>query len=279
MPSSSVFSSVLVQLSDTHIVAPGQKLMGWVDTPDLLAQAVASVAQLRPEPMAVLVTGDLVDKGGAAEYAHLKQLLAPLACPLLLMPGNHDSVPALREAFSGLPCLLPVVERPELSAFVLFTHDLGGLRVVALDTTVVGQPHGTLCSHRLAWLNEVLAASPGTPTIVAMHHPPFASGIAHMDRMGLLEGVDGLEAVLRCHPQVQRVVCGHLHRSTVRRFGGTVAMSVPSTAHQIALNLHGQGEPTFRMEPPGWAVHALQGGEVVSHLAVSADCGPQHLFG
>lgn len=269
---------VLVQLSDTHIVASGQRLMGLVDTPALLAQAVASVGRLQPGPTAVLVTGDLVDRGSAAEYAHLKQLLAPLSCPVLLMPGNHDAVPTLRAAFPGLACLQPVADRPELSAFVLFTHDLGGLRVVALDTTVAGQPHGALCMHRLGWLDDALAAAPGTPTIVAMHHPPFACGIAHMDRMGLREGVDGLDAVLRRHPQVQRVVCGHLHRSTLRRFGGTVAMSVPSTAHQIALDLRAEGPAAFRMEPAGWAVHALQGGEVVSHLAASGEHGPTHLF-
>jgi 3',5'-cyclic AMP phosphodiesterase CpdA len=271
-------SPVLVQLSDTHIVAPGLRLMGLVDTPALLAQAVAGVGRLQPGPTAVLVTGDLVDRGCAAEYIHLKQLLAPLPCPVLLMPGNHDAVPALRAAFPGLACLQPVADRPALSAFVLFTHDLGGLRVVALDTTVAGQPHGTLCAHRLAWLDGALAAAPGIPTIVAMHHPPFACGIAHMDRMGLREGADGLNAVLRRHPQVQRVVCGHLHRSTLRRFGGTVAMSVPSTAHQIALDLRAEGQAAFRMEPAGWAVHALLGGEVVSHLAASGEHGPTQLF-
>ena len=70
-------ATVIVQLSDPHLVAPGRMLMGRIDTAALLAQAVAAVGRLRPAPAAVLLTGDLVDAGRADEYAHLRTLLAP----------------------------------------------------------------------------------------------------------------------------------------------------------------------------------------------------------
>jgi 3',5'-cyclic AMP phosphodiesterase CpdA len=107
-----------------------------------------------------------------------------------------------------------------------------------------------------------------------MHHPPFVTGIGHMDGIGLLEGADALAAVLQRHPQVERVICGHLHRSIVRRFGGTVAMTVPSTAHQIVLDLRTGAPATFRREPPGFAVHAMRDGALVSHVAAVGDHGP-----
>ena len=264
---------MLVQLSDPHIVAPGRRLLGRIDTPALLAQAVAGVRALQPAAQAVVLTGDLVDRGSAEEYAHLRALLAPLPCPVWLMPGNHDEAAALREAFPDHPELAPP-DDPALAQHVLWVREVAGLRLVALDTVVPRAPHGALCPARLAWLDQTLAAAPGQPTVVAMHHPPFVTGIEHMDAMGLLEGAEGLAAVLQRHPQVERLICGHLHRPILRRFGGTVAMTVPSTAHQIVLELRENGPPSFRREPPGFAVHLLRGGALVSHLATLGEHGP-----
>jgi 3',5'-cyclic AMP phosphodiesterase CpdA len=265
-------------MSDPHIVPPGQLLSGGVDTAAHLRRAVDSVDKLMPAATAVLLSGDLVDAGSPVEYRHLRGLLAPLRCPVYLMPGNHDAVPALREAFADLGYLQPVHDDPLLAPHVLYAVDLGGLRLVALDTVVAGRSYGSLCEARLAWLDATLAAAPAVPTLVAMHHPPFDTGIGHMDAIGLREGREGLAQVLRRHAQVERVICGHLHRAIVRRFGGTVAMTVPSTAHQIFLDLRPDGIPGFIHEPPGYAVHTLREGAVVSHLAASGDHGPPTRF-
>lgn len=262
---------MLVQLSDPHVVAPGALLDGRIDTPGLLAQAVAAALALHPA--AVVLTGDLVDRGTTAEYAHLRALLAPIGCPVWLMPGNHDDPAALRLAFPDHDEL-----RPPLADHVLWVREAAGLRLVALDTVVPRRPHGALCAARLAWLDRTLAAAPARPTLVAMHHPPFVTGIAHMDVMGLLEGAAELEAVLRRHPQVERVICGHLHRSIVSRFGGTLAMTVPSTAHQIVLDLSADGPAAWRFEPPGFGVHVLRDGAVVSHVAAAGNHGPAHAY-
>jgi 3',5'-cyclic AMP phosphodiesterase CpdA len=266
--------TVLVQLSAPHLVAPGRLLQDRIDTPAFLAQAVAGVCRLQPAATAVLITGDLVDLGNAAEYEHLRALLAPLPCPVHLMPGNHDDITTLRQVFAGLATLQPAVDAPGLDPHVLFSLDLPGLRLVALDTVVPGQSHGALCAARLAWLERTLAAAPRQPTIVAMHHPPFATGIGHMDAMGLRLGADALAAVLRRHPQVERLVCGHLHRSIQCRFGGTIAMTVPSTAHQIAFDLRPRMPAAWRLEPPGFALHALLGDALVTHMVASGEHGP-----
>jgi 3',5'-cyclic AMP phosphodiesterase CpdA len=72
----------------------------------------------------------------------------------------------------------------------------------------------------------VLAQQPERPTVIAMHHPPFTTGIGHMDDMGLVNP-QVLEAVVKKHPQVERILCGHLHRSIQRRFAGTLATTCP----------------------------------------------------
>lgn len=268
---------MLVQLSDPHIVAPGRLLMDRIDTPALLARAVESVCVLQPSAKAVVFTGDLVDRGSSDEYAHLQRLIKPLNCPVWLMPGNHDAVEAMRLAFADHTELTPVNDE-SLAHFVLWVREVAGMRLIALDTVVAGAAHGSLCEYRLAWLERTLAAAPQQPTIVAMHHPPFATGIGHMDGVGLREGSDALAAMLRRHPQVERVICGHLHRPIVRRFGGTIAMTVPSTAHQIVLDLREGGPPAYRSEPPGYALHTLVEGAVVSHGASVGEYGPSELY-
>lgn len=268
---------MLVQLSDPHIVAPGLRLMQRIDTAALLAQAVAGVCALQPPAAAVVITGDLVDRGSADEYAQLRALLAPLPGPVWLMPGNHDDAAVLRAAFADHDELLPQAD-PALASFVLWARETAGLRLVALDTVVPRASHGALCAARLAWLERTLSQAPRQPTLLAMHHPPFATGIEHMDAIGLRAGADGLAQVLRRHPQVERVICGHLHRQIVSRFGGTVAMTVPSTAHQIVLDLRAGSPAAYRREPPGFAVHTLRDGAVVSHLAALGEHGPVELY-
>jgi 3',5'-cyclic AMP phosphodiesterase CpdA len=271
--------AVLVQLSDCHIVRRGRWLDGRIDTPGFLAQAVHALRALPATPDAVLVSGDLVDAGDALEYAHLRELLAPLPCPVWLMPGNHDAVPALKTAFPDHAYLHDTHGDTAMAPFAQHAHTLGHWRVIALDTVVPGAPHGALCATRLRWLDQTLAQAPNAPTLIAMHHPPFQTGIAHMDAMGLREGGEALAAVIGRHPQVRRIVCGHLHRSIVGTFAGVSALTVPSTAHQIVLDWRGEAPVAWRAEPPGFAVHLLHDdGRIVSHTAVSGDWGPAQPF-
>lgn len=70
-----------------------------------------------------------------------------------------------------------------------------------------------------------------------MHHPPFETLIGHMDRIGLLEGADALADILAEHPTVERMICGHLHRTIYSRIGGAVVSTALSSARQFCLNL------------------------------------------
>ncbi|MCW5236746.1 phosphodiesterase [Verminephrobacter eiseniae] len=260
---------LIAQISDTHIETDGQRAYGIVDTAGLLRACVADVARLDPRPDLVVLTGDLVDHGRPEEYALLQELLAPLALPLYLVAGNHDEREALRSALAG-PRFDYLGQTGE---FLQYAVDLGPLRLLVLDTVVPQEGRGQLCHQRLAWLEQRLAED-DRPTVIAMHHPPFATGIAHMDALGL-EGADALAQLLRQHPQVERLLCGHLHRSIQCRFGGTLASTCPSPAHQVALDLRADGPDCFVLEPPGYQLHLWHAGRLVSHTCVvGAYAGP-----
>jgi 3',5'-cyclic-AMP phosphodiesterase len=225
----------IVQLSDTHIVEPGELLNGIHDTASRLALTVAAIEGLHPD--LVLLTGDLVDAGSREQYEHLRGLLAPLTAPMVLLPGNHDDPQVLADAF-GLP---PTFDR------VL----AGEVTVVTLDSSRRYRPHGELSSEQLNWLAATLEQLRG-PVLVALHHPPFVTGVDHMDAMRLdAQSSDRLASVIMRYPEVQRVVCGHLHRHHAHRFAGTVAMSCPATAPAIGP----QPWPVFIDEPPACLLH------------------------
>jgi len=256
---------LLAQLSDSHIGLPGSALAKGLDTAPFLSQAVASVLRLKPLPDLVIFTGDLVEAGNAAEYAHFRQLTAPLGMPLFVLPGNHDARANLRAAFSA-EGYLPAGDQLD------YVLEGWPLRVVMLDTIVPRAPHGELSQAQLTWLDDTLADQPAKPTLIALHHPPFSSGNVHMDEMALSQP-EALEAVVVRHPQVVGVSCGHLHRAMAQRFGNTVAVSAPSVAHQIALDLNDVPEPRYIMEPPGFLLHRWDGARLTTHVVASGNFG------
>jgi 3',5'-cyclic AMP phosphodiesterase CpdA len=255
---------LVAQITDTHIMAPGKLLLGVVDTASALERAVSALNSLDPVPDVTVLTGDLVESGAAEEYAHLRTLLAPLRMPVFAIPGNHDAREPMRKAFIG-DGYLP------REGFLNYAIEDYPLRIIALDTLIPGEGGGLLCSDRLRWVDDILAAAPDRPTLVLMHHPPFMTGIERMDRAGL-DGIGAFAEIIRGHPQVERILCGHLHRPIESRFAGTIAGTAPSPAHQIVLDLRPEARLSFAFEPPGYQLHYWREGiGLVTHTAAIGD--------
>jgi 3',5'-cyclic-AMP phosphodiesterase len=262
-------TTLLLQLSDLHIREPGKLAYGRIETAPYLKRAIDSVLRLPQRPDAVVITGDLTDFGRAAEYEHLRELLRPLPMHVYLMPGNHDDRDQMRRSFPDHVYLGD-------EGFVQFSVPVGAMQLIALDTVDTGASAGLLCEKRLNWLAGELQAHAKKPIVIAMHHPPFQTLISHMDAIGLLHGADELEALVAQHPNVERIICGHLHRVIQVRFGGSIAATAPSPAHQVCLDLAPNAASMWSLEPPGFALHALATvGRLVSHtVAIGQFDGP-----
>ena len=236
---------LIAQITDCHIVDPGSLLNDRVDTATMLAGAVAHIAAMNPQPDLVLATGDLVNDGTPVQYRNLTSLLAPLAMPIIAIPGNHDDRTELRRAFSMTP------SRPDVR--IDSVHDQDELRLIGLDTTIPGEHGGEVTPSQMAWLDTQLLAAPDVPTLIFQHHPPFLTGIAWMDAVGMT-GADLEADVVGRHSQVQSIVCGHIHRVIQSRIGGTPVSTWPSTGAQVALALDGTPHG-YIDEPPVVALH------------------------
>lgn len=261
---------LIAQITDPHLRAPGQKAYRVVETDRYLPPAIEALNALEPRPDIVLITGDLTDFGRPAEYAHLRDQLKALKLPWVMVPGNHDRREALRAAF-------PDHDYLGTEGFMHYSLEHLPLRLIGLDTLVEGESGGALCRERLDWLEARLAERPERPTVIFMHHPPFATGIGHMDSQGLA-GAAELETLVRRYPCVERLLCGHIHRPIVRRFGGTIASVCPGVAHQVALDLRFEAPGTFCLEPPGYQLHLWEAGALISHGVTLGDYPGPFLF-
>jgi len=256
--------TLIAQISDLHIKANGRLSYKKVDTQAALLRAIENLNALRPQPDMVVITGDLVDFGAVEEYQTLRQLLRRLQLPFRLMPGNHDDRQALREVFADHLYL-------QHGVTLNWQLKVGPLQLLALDSSVPGQPWGEVDAHQLRWLEQHLAREPAAPTLVMLHHPPFICGIDHMDRQRLRDP-GALAAVIARYPQVERVLCGHLHRSLQTRFAGTLAVCAPGLSHQVAFDLQPDGPAHFVLEPPGFLLHRWQPGQgMVTHQCAIGD--------
>ncbi|AJP52708.1 MULTISPECIES: phosphodiesterase [Pseudomonas] len=257
---------LVAQISDLHLKAGQRLTYGVVDTLGALRRAVDHLNASDPRPDIVVISGDLVDFGRADEYAVLHPELARLHMPYYLVPGNHDSRGPLLEAFRD-HAYLPLSAEGPLD-WVVDEHPL---RLIGLDSTLPGSHGGQLHDSQLQWLDAQLSLRPEAPTLLILHHPPFISGIGHMDREPFINAA-ALEQVVARHPQVERLLCGHLHRPMQRRFGGSLSCVCPGTSHQIVLDLQEAAPAHFNLEPAGYLLHrweAQQG--LISHNGVFGD--------
>jgi 3',5'-cyclic-AMP phosphodiesterase len=265
---------VIAQITDLHIKPPGEFAYRKVDTALALTRLIGQLKNLRPRPAVIVATGDLVDAASEAAYAHLDRLLAPLDLPLAAIPGNHDDRDRVRRMFPGQ-------RYAQLSGATNLHLAVEALDLFLLDSSVPGQPHGHLDRATLSWLDASLASSTHRPALVFLHHPPFATGITHMDRQNLQNARD-LAALVARHPRVRLIAAGHVHRAVATIFAGVAATICPAPNHAVDLDLLEARGPAFRSEPPAFHLHAWfaggRFGHLVTHLVPIGRFGGPHPF-
>ncbi len=257
MPLCDTRTVVLIgQLTDTHVLArDDSETEVFVDNNARLVDVVASInAETSPVDV-VIGTGDLTNDGQADQYDALGEMLASLHAPFLALPGNHDDRDLIRSTFPSTPW----IDADHAS----WVTAVDGVRIIGLDSTVPGEHGGAIDVERSSWLDGVLSDRFDGPTMLAMHHPPFASGIWWMDTYGF-PGLDLLEAVLTAHP-VDRIMCGHLHRPMASMFAGAPAQVGMATVQQVELDFRADGPVAVIDNPVGYQLHQVTHDAIVTH--------------
>ncbi|MBS5451229.1 MAG: metallophosphoesterase [Coriobacteriia bacterium] len=156
----------------------------------------------------IVLTGDLTDDGDEGDYRALRRSFdAALAdagavgTPVLVTPGNHDHVAALRAGWYGQ--VVPASELP----FAPQVEVVGGVAFVTFDSARFGYADGFVDDGRVEALDGVLSKLPkGTPIVLATHH--------HLDpgqfATPAVDAPDALWDCLAAHG-VRTILTGHTH--------------------------------------------------------------------
>lgn len=235
---------IIAQLSDIHAKQGGKSLAALGRALDWLETA---------NPDAVIVSGDVANPPWTEGYGLVAEALGRLTCPVLMVPGNKDDRTAMRAAFPRLGW--------KSDAHLSVAKTIKGVRIVGLDVMVAGEKHGD-AGPAMDWLRQQLTV--GEPVLMFMHHHPFNTGFERVD-VAMCRGVEPLaDAIVSGDARVMLLTCGHGHRAVFSVFAGAPAMMCPSLAKPNLLDF-GE-EPAPLVDPPGFALHVVEGGRVASHV-------------
>jgi 3',5'-cyclic AMP phosphodiesterase CpdA len=250
--------TLIAQISDSHVGAgPGDE-----DSADALRAAVARVASLDPQPVAVLYTGDLTKDGAPEEFELVREITAPLGMPIHPVPGNHDRREPMRTACSDHEGIAAAGE------YLDYAVDCGPVRAIMVDTAVAGKPEGWIGPERIDWIAAELERAGDRPAILAMHHAPVGVGLHEFDFIGLAaEDRAALAELFERGPRPELIACGHIHRAATAQIGRVPIFICPSTHTQVQLDFGPLEKLRMGSEPPGIGVH-LHGADphLVSHM-------------
>ena len=224
----------ILHLSDTHLRHPD------VDAAAALAGILHDLRHLSGLDL-VVVSGDLADDGSAEGCAGVREQVgrfcAERGIPHYYCTGNHDTREAFTEVFGSghvaadgtdLGARMPGTERAAVS-------ELGGLRVITLDSLVPGAVYGELGEAQLAWLREVLATPAPAGSVVILHHPPLTVPTSLvMDRVNLRDAAALADAVRGT--DVRMILCGHFHLQLSGLLAGVPVWVTPGVVSRIDLS-------------------------------------------
>jgi Icc protein len=224
----------ILHLSDTHFVADGP-LYGSIESERNLRQLFDELEASGGRPEAIVITGDLADKGDPVAYEHLKAIIEPaagrLGAQVVWVMGNHDDRGAFREGLLGQLHL----GEEQKAAPIDRVYDINGLRIISLDSTVPGHHYGEISEAQLDWLAEELSVPAPHGTVLAMHHPPVPS-VLDLAVLVELRDQSGLAEVLQ-GSDVRSIIAGHLHYSSTATFAGIPVSVASATCYTQDLNV------------------------------------------
>jgi Icc-related predicted phosphoesterase len=244
---------VIAHLSDTHLLADGARQFQSVDTEAHLVRALELLTQVETPPQAIIVSGDLADRGERAAYVRVRELVEGMAerlnASVIWGIGNHDDRSAYSEVLFGVTSTEPQDR----------VHELDGLRIVSLDTIVPGYHHGELEPRQLDWLEEVLSTSAEQGTVLVMHHPPLPIALDRPSQVIELDDQARLAEVIRGR-DIRVILSGHLHYPIYGLFAGIPVFTAGATCS--TMELAGSGR-TYGVRNAAQAIamlHLFEGG-------------------
>jgi 3',5'-cyclic AMP phosphodiesterase CpdA len=211
----------IAQISDLHCGGP-------YFLPNLLERAISEINDLEPD--VVVCSGDLTTFGFKDEYAQAKSYLDRIDCEaLVVIPGNHDS----RN--------VGYVHFEELFGDRNSTLRVGGVTIVAIDSTEPDLDHGQIGRGRYRWIEECFAEPAEFRVFVCHHHLLPVPGTGR-ERNVIYDAGDAIECLQRAG--VDLVLSGHKHVPYAWRLEDLFIVNAGTVS---SLRLRGNTRPCYNL--------------------------------
>lgn len=212
---------VLAHVTDAHVTRSGRRTAALKDEAVTIFEDV--VDQLREKNVELtLFGGDNIDNRGDGErdldaFFAVARDLERFVC----VHGNHEAV-------AGRP---GYVSKHEFAARMtghglakdrfVFSEAAGDVRVIGIDTTLIGSPGGFVAPSTMSFLAQELRRAEEAHIVVLGHHLLHRSWepltYHAWDKEYLVANRDAVTALLASQPRVRAYLCGHHHASRIQR--------------------------------------------------------------
>ena len=169
--------------------------------------------------------------------------------PLIVCPGNHDSVPPFEKLIGPANQVLRLDE----------------VTIALADSSVPGEPHGYLADETLAWLDGVLPSGPGCRPSWACTTSRSTSAFRTSTRSGSRAGTAG-EAVCAGTRTWPACSTGHAHTAVSSTFAGVPLVIAPGVISTCLTTWRPTAFPSDYDLPPAFALHIFDGERLVTHF-------------
>jgi 3',5'-cyclic AMP phosphodiesterase CpdA len=153
-----------VQISDSHI---GFNKPANAHVAQTLATAVAAINALPNQPAFVMHTGDVTHLAKPEQFDTAKQILGELRAPLLVIPGEHDTIGS-----GAVPMFMQHFGRRDAKDG-WYAWDQHGVHFLALVNVFDFETMGLLGREQLDFVAADLAAQKSSTPIVVFGHVPL----------------------------------------------------------------------------------------------------------
>ena len=221
MPDGREGAFTIAHISDIHCGDPHF-------VPGLMERTITEINEL--DPNLVICSGDLTAFGFKHEYMQAKRYLDEIECEsMVVIPGNHDSRNVgyvhFEEMFGERSCVLRV----------------GGVTVVAIDSTEPDLDHGEIGRGRYQWIEDQFAP-PAELRIFVLHHHLLPVPGTGRERNVVYDAGDAIECLQRAGVDI--VLSGHKHVPYAWRLENLFVVNAGTVSSQ---RLRGKTRPCYNL--------------------------------
>lgn len=188
------------------------------DGNDILEYFINQINKIRPAPLFIVDSGDLVPLGMDSQYKEFVRTISKSKIPVLCLPGNHDYL------FNGKERYIKYFGAP------YYYFDLRDFRFIMLDNA------DTLDDEQLSWLGKLLTE--GKKCFIFMHKPP---PVGKWATYSFEKNADNFLKLIKRENGVLACFFGHIHGYSEAEFNG-VKLFISGGAGAPLYFWHGFGK-------------------------------------